>query len=157
MSFVEDEEILYRSISFKRNQCARDANGNLRLSSQSFTDPSLQPSVDRARLFDNDPCRAQKSPEDGIVSLVTIDVRNIKDFRQTTDKGKPKTDENGQELMHAFDVIPDPVTTHPVNPAHALITSSPGYTGKSAFKRLIERLARLAENRGWIITPQEQQ
>lgn len=156
MSFVADDEILYRSISSKRNQCTRDANGSWRLSSQAFTDSSLQPSVDRACLCEYDPSRAKKSPEDGIVSLVTIDVRNIKDFKQT-DKGKPIADENGQELMHAFDVIPDPITTHPENPAHALITASPGYSGKSAFKRLIERLARMAEARGWAITPQEQQ
>ena len=156
LSIVEDDEILYRSISLKRSQCKRDGNGDWRLSSQAFTDSSLKPSVDRACLCGNDPTRAQKSPEDGIASLLTLDVRNIKDFKQTVNS-KPMLDEHGQERMHAFDAIPDPITTHPENPAHALITSSPGYDGKSAFKRLIERLARMAEGRGWEILPQEQQ
>lgn len=156
MSIVEDDEILYRSVSLKRDQCVHDGNGNWRLSSQAFTDSSLKPSVDRACLCKHDPRHAQKSPEDGIVSLLTLDVRNIKDFKQTVN-GKPKIDENRQELMHAFDVIHDPKTTHPENPAHALITASPGYASKSAFKRLIERLARMAGGRGWEIIPQEQQ
>ena len=156
MSIVEDDEILYRSVSFKRNQCVLDENGAWRLSSQAFTDSSLKPSVDRACLCEHEPSRAQKSPEDGIASLIALEVRNIKDFKQTNN-GKPLTDENGQELRHAFDVIHDPITTQPENPAHALIIATPGYSGKSAFKRLIERLARIAEKRDWLITPQEQQ
>lgn len=156
MSFVEDDEILYRSISIKRSQCVPNGVGGYRLSSQAFTDSSQKPSVDRACLCDNDPTRAQKSPTDGIVSLIAREVRSIKNFNQTKD-GKPLQDESGQELMHVFDVIPDPITTPPENPAHALIVTSPSYASRSAFNRLIERLARIAETRGWIITPQEQQ
>lgn len=156
MSFVKDDEVLYRSISIKRSQCVSNGVGGWKLSSQAFTDLSQKPSVDRACLCNNDPVRAQKSTADGIVSLIAHEVRSIKDFKQTKD-GKPLQDENGQELMHIFDVVPDPITTHPENPAHALIVTSPSYASRSAFKRLIERLALIAESRGWIITPQEQQ
>lgn len=154
MSFVKDDEILYRSISVKRRQCVPNGDGHWRLSSQAFTDSSQKPSVDRACLCDNDPVRAQKSPEDGIVSLIAHEVRGIKNFNQTKD-GKPLQNEKGQELMHVFDVVPDPITTPPENPAHAQVVTSPSYTSRSAFNRLIERLARIAEDRGWIIAPQE--
>lgn len=144
--YVADDEVLFRNISIVHNQCKRDTSGHWRLSSQAFSDRYYKPSVDRAILCNADPSRTQKSPKDGVVSVLAVDVRKIKDLTQKDAKGNVIT-------THAFDVIPDAVLPH--NPAHALIISTPACSNQRVFKKLLERLQYIANLRGWLIEPQE--
>lgn len=143
---VADDEVLFRSVSSKHNQCTRDTSGRWKLSSQAFSDRYYKPSVDRAILCNSDPSHTQKSPKDGVVSVIAVEVRKIKDISQNDDKGNVIT-------THAFDVIPD--ADIPDNPAHALIVSTPDYCNSKVFKKLLERLRYIADRRGWMIEPQE--
>ena len=154
MTSVANDEILFRSVSLERKQCVLDENGSWRLSSQAFSDRTMKPSVDRSLLCNADPSYAQKSPKDGVVSVIAIEVREIKNFPRKDEKGKDLINEVGVVLNHAFDVVPDPITTPPENLAHALIITSPDYSSPNAFKRLLERLTRIAEKRDWLIKPQ---
>lgn len=142
---VGDDEVLFRSVSVKHSQCKRDEAGRWKLSSQAFADRTQKPSVDRAILCNSDPFFTQKSPKDGVVSVVAVEVRGI--------KGVTQNDTNGNVVMtHAFDVIPNPII--PDNPAHALIVSTPDYSKPRVFKKLLERLRYIADRRGWMIEPQ---
>ena len=77
---------------------------------------------------------------DSIVSLVTVDIRNIKTVEQRNEKGKVVR-------QHMIDVEPKPERD---NPAHAEIFAVPEFSSESAFRRLKERLAQLAV---WEIGP----
>lgn len=143
---VGDEEILFRNISFAHNQCKKNADGSWHLSSQAFSDRSFKPSVDRAVLCNTNPFHTQKSEKDGVVSVVTIDVRATATVIQNDAKGNPIQ-------THAIDVTPDPIQPH--NLAHALITASPEYGTPKVFRKLLERLQFLAQSRGWLIEPTE--
>lgn len=144
---VGDEEVLYRNISIMHNHCSRDAvTGRWRLSSQAFSDRYCRPSVDRALLCDSNPFHTKKHLKDGVVSVVAAEVRAIKDVTQN--------DANGKVIKsHAVNVIPDAII--PDNLAHALIVATPDYSNQRVFRRLLERLQKIAECRGWMIEPQE--
>ncbi|MDE0484863.1 MAG: hypothetical protein OXI67_20005 [Candidatus Poribacteria bacterium] len=90
---------------------------------------------------------SKRSSTDGIVSLITADVRSI---------GTVKTKiQNADAIVHAVDVIYDPT---PENPAHSKIVVSPEFFGsnnkqRNVFKLLQLALAELAEKNGWTLEP----
>jgi hypothetical protein len=152
VDIVTDDEVIYRCVFYDRG-LYRIVDQRLQLSSQAFADRNQMPSVDRAALRGNDPTQTQKSPEDGVVSLLTGVVRQIDTVRQMDAKGKLIT-------QYQINVIADPIVGQAHmsdNLAHAEIRPTPQYQNKSVFRKLQERLALLATQRidqqGWEITP----
>ncbi|WP_375476524.1 hypothetical protein [uncultured Nostoc sp.] len=145
---VTDDELLYRCIFCGLDKYYRIGEFGLELSSQAFTDRNQAPSVDRAKLCSYDPQSTQKNPDDGVVSLITGEVRMI-NVSQNDQKGNPVFD-------YKIDVCPRPTDD---NPSHAQIEPSPNYTNKTTFRKVAEKLARLATERikkqDWEIKPQE--
>lgn len=144
---VEDEELLYRRVK-NDPQFFSVSNGVLRLSSCAFNDPGMsgpnrRPSVDRATLLDFDASRAKTVDTQGVVGLVTADVRAIGAIE--------KKDAAGQVTeIHKVDVVPDPIEG---NPAHALVIVAPDFTANRSFDRLKDALCRIAERGGWLVEP----
>ena len=99
--FVRDGEELYRSVRGKLNEeYSYDDTGKLRFSSQAFRDISKKPSVDRAELKGFNPALSKLSETDGIVSLMTRDIRAI---------GTVQTKiQDADVVVHAVDVLYDP-------------------------------------------------
>ncbi len=147
---VADDETLYRRVSMGRNNY-RLVGGVLRVSSQAFADRKRMPSVDRAVLCNRDPHWTQESPDDGVVSVVTAGIREI-DLPQRDTKGNV-------EFRYGIVVHPDPIPASAeqrANPAHAEIRPDPTYRNDSVFKKLVEALAHLANDRPWEIRPADQ-
>ena len=142
-NFIGDEEILYRCIFYGKNLYSFK-EGKLVISSQAFADRGQKPSVDRASLCNQEPSSTQKTVQDGVISLTCIEVRMI-DLAQKDSKGKEK-------FKYKIDVKSRPL---PDNIAHAQIEPTPEYQTKSVFRKLRERLARIAEEREWVIPPQD--
>ncbi|MBP0631978.1 hypothetical protein [Cupriavidus sp. AcVe19-1a] len=139
---IDDTEIVYRRVP-NDPMFFRIEEGRLRLTSAAFNDKAKRPSVDRSSLLNKDPQRAKTATTQGVVGLVVGEVRRV-------DK-VTRTDVNGNVVeTHQLDVIPDPL---PDNPAHALVTHSPEFKSNRPFDRLKESLARLAEERGWLVEP----
>ncbi len=141
---ITDDEVLYRRVPNDTNFC-KIIDGKIEVSSQAFSDRSLRPSVDRAKLCENDPRRTQRKPSDGVVSVATRDVRATSNLVQNDKDGKPI-----QSFTVDVEHVPifnDPV--EPNNPAHAEIYTIP-MCDKKVFRKLIERLAQLARGR-WEI------
>lgn len=128
-SFIDNDEILFRAVGASDYKV--EADGKCRLSSQAFRDSRKEPSVNRAKLHNNDPTRTQFSEKDGVVSLLTEEVR--------TEKVK----EYSLDAEHA---------PSNKNQAHSVVIGKPAYKGND-FRKVIERLAILAGKRGWIIFP----
>lgn len=147
---VVDDELLYRCVFFGRN-CYQIDGKTVHISSQAFADTNQAPSVDRAKLCAFEPIRTQKDVKDGVISLVTIEVRMIDTVVTRNDKGKII-------CTYKIDVYPAPIVDEPNlqdNPAHAEIRPTPEYQSKSVFRKLLERLAFLANQREWEILPYE--
>jgi hypothetical protein len=150
MDIVADDEIIYRCIFYGRDWYIVEAD-RLRISSQAFSDRNQMPSVDRAILQNHDPKKSQRNPEDGVLSLVVADIRQIDSVQQLDAKGKPIQ-------TYKIDVVADPIMGPIVgNLAHAEVRPTPQYQTKSVFRKLQERLAILAmqriEQQGWNILP----
>lgn len=145
---VADDEILYRCVFHGLGNCYRIGAFGLELTSQAFTDRSLAPSVDRAKLCGTDPKHTQKNPHDGVVSLIAGEVRMI-NVSQNDSKGNPL-------FEYKIDVFPRPTED---NPSHAQIEPSPEYQSKNYFRKVTQRLALLATERikkqGWEIKPSD--
>lgn len=144
---VADDEILYRRVPRIEGLYVIQADGVVKVSSQAFSDRSFRPSVDRAELCHYDPRKTQHELSDGVVSVVTRNVRSIDAVVQNDTDGKP---------IQAFsvDVEHVPILNHstlPDNPAHAEIFMNPPCPNKSVFRKLVERLAQLANERPWEI------
>lgn len=137
---IPSNEDVYRSVLSGHN-LYRIENGKLIFSSQAFNDRNMQPSVDRASLHNNNPELTKFGNSDGVVALLTGDIRQ--------EKVSSGQHPNIQEYM--VDVIADPL---PNNKAHALIVPSPEYKNKKAFDKVKIRLAYLATQRGWIAEPE---
>lgn len=144
---VADVEILYRRVPYVEGLYAIQADGTVKVSSAVFSDRFFRPSVNRAELCHNDPRKTQHELSDGVVSVVTHDVRSIDTVVQNDKAGK---------IIQKFDVdiehvpiLNDP--TLPDNPAHAEIYTNPHCPNKSVFRKLAERLAQLANERPWEI------
>jgi len=148
ISFVGDEELLYRSIPYlKLKDYIQQTNDGIAISSQAFSDRGLKPSVDRAALNNNDLSKTQVNPRDGVVSLLTSKIRKIDDVKKQAQDGKEIT-------VYKIDVVHRPTET---NFAHAQIEPSPEYETKNIFRKLTHSLAFLATQRirehGWEINP----
>lgn len=146
--FVRNDEMLYRSVRGKLNEeYSYDDTGKLRFSSQAFRDISKKPSIDRAELKGFNPALSKLSHTDGIVSLITRDIRAI---------GTVETkSQDADAVIHAVDVAYDPT---PENPAHSQIIVNPEFFGsknkqKNAFKLLRRALTKLATKSGWTLEP----
>jgi hypothetical protein len=142
---VGDNESVYRRVPcylINGNKLYRFDGSRVVVSSQAFTDRNLCPSVDRAILKNNDPRNSQVSAEDGVISLICKQVREIDDLRSA-----PGTD---QEIRYKIDIIWRPIDG---NEAHAQVEPDPEYKSKSVFRRLREKLAFLANQREWEIYP----
>ena len=157
VQFVENDEELYRSVRADHDQYYYDDDGNLIIRHIAFQDPQKKPSVDRAKLRNYQPEKTKKGDSDGVVSLITEEVRNIADVNTK------RFDKKGKEIEvieHRVDVKYDPIY-EPIdekNEAHALITPDPNYIGGESsqtktFKRLQLALARLATMKGWTLRP----
>lgn len=146
---ITDDEILYRRVPAGRNLYEILSDGTIRLSSQAFYESGHRPSVDRAKLRNNDPKLTLGQFSGGVVSFVTLDVRSI--TIDVLDK------QNSGSYHYDVDVEPAPVFGHPMlpdNPAHAEIYTIPP-CDKKAFKILRERLLQLANTRPWEIVPSD--
>ena len=144
---VADDETLYRRVPCIEGLYVIQADGSVKVSSAAFSDRSFRPSVDRAELCHNDPRKTQRELSDGVVSVVTLDVRSIHTVVQNDTGGK---------LIQTFrvDVEHVPILKHPTlpdNAAHAEIYTNPACPNKSVFRKLSERLAQLANGRPWEI------
>lgn len=146
--FVADDEFLYRCVFYRTSDGTKTykvEGDKVYVSISAFRDAALAPSVDRALLCEYNPTYAQKNSEDGVVSLICQDVRLINSVVQKDFKGK-------EEFTYKIDVLPRPL---PNNDAHAQIEPTPTYRSKSVFRKLLERLAFLANQREWEILPWE--
>lgn len=146
--FVADDEFLYRCVFYRTSDGTKTykvESGQVYVSISAFRDSSLAPSVDRAILCEYNPTYTQKNLEDGVVSLICQDVRLIDSVVQKDSKGK-------EEFTYKIDVLPRRL---PNNDAHAQIEPTPTYRSKSVFRKLLERLAFLANQREWEILPWE--
>lgn len=147
--YVSDEEELYRNVRGEGSDeyYYDETTGDLVIESKAFLDPQKEPSVDRAKLRNFDPERSRISEENGIVTLITKEVRQIGDVVTKDDKER--------QVNHGVDVRADPI---PENEAHARIVVKPKFFGsgskqKAAFKLLRKALARLATQSGWTLEP----
>jgi hypothetical protein len=147
---VTDDELLYRCVFRGLDKYYRIGSSGVELSSQAFADRGSAPSVDRAKLCNYNPKWTQKNLDDGVVSLIAREVRMI-DVAQNDSKGN-------KLFAYKIDVCPRPVDD---NPAHAQIEPSPDYINKTTFRKVTEKLARLATERinkqGWEIMPYDLQ
>lgn len=141
---VSNNEILYRCVFYGKNYYQIQGN-RANVSSQAFTDRNKRPSVNRACLCGDNPCLSQKDEKDAVVSLLAKDVRSIDQVVQNNHKGELK-------YIYKIDVLPRPLEE---NIAHAQIEPSPEYENDRPFKKLLERLAYLANQRQWEIKPYE--
>lgn len=144
---VANDESLYRSA---RKDDIVSADGKERISSSAFKDKGRKPSVDRACLRAS-PEETKLSPTDGIIELIASEVRGITDIQIN-----PQVDPPG---FYDIDVVHRPIeadetTGRPANHAHAQIEAAPHPDTDSRFKKVKEKLAFLANRRGWLIRPQ---
>lgn len=146
---VAGDEILFRRVS-NAAEFYHYESGRLRLKSTAFNDPGRKPSVDRSKLREH-PSETKSAPTDGIVSVLTRDVRAIASIRNVDVQPS-------EPSVYGIDVIARPVLAGndrglPENLAHAQVESAPELATDSRFKKLKEALALLAEKGGWIIEP----
>ncbi len=142
---ITDDEVLYRRVPSNMKGLLKTLpDGTLKVSSQAFLDRNYRPSVDRAKLRNFNPSQTLGPFLGGVVSVITGDVRSIVDLVQPP-------------LSMKVDVEPKPIIDDPIepdNPAHAEIYTNP-ICSRSAFQRLCERLALLANSRPWEIEPSD--
>ncbi len=145
VDFVTDDEILYRRVPHIEGLYVILDDKTVRVSTVAFSDRAFRPSVDRARLHQHNPKLIQKEPSDGVVSVVTLNVRSIDTVvQQDRDRNTLQVFEVDVEHVP---ILNDPVL--PDNPAHAEIYTNPICPNRSIFRKLSERLAQLANERGW--------
>ena len=146
---VPNVEVLYRRVPSSTEYFA-SAPAECRLSSSAFNDRFQKPSVDLASKRAG-PHETKLAESDGVVSLLTVDVRSIATI-------KNEGSAPGEPLVYYVDVIARPILPGNIagqlpNLAHAQIETSPGLKTSSRFKKLKEALAQLASHRGWLIEP----
>lgn len=146
ITYVEDVEVVFRSVPDEPTMFKVETGGRPRFSSSAFNDRDRRPSVDRASLTDGQPASSCQSPQSGVVSIIVARARAI----QTV-----KTLDSKQCLVftHDVDVVHVPLSE---NYAHAEIQTSPALVNDSVFKRLKEALCRLADVQGWEYPPASQ-
>jgi hypothetical protein len=145
--FVDNDEVLYRRIPsrlrFDQPLYILREDGTIKISSMAFLSRDFRISVDRAKLHDNNPRETQENDDDGVVSLLAKDVRNIAGLIRKSDEGN--------NVQFKVEVEPVPLSD---NKAHAEIYAIPAfeYDSRKIFRKLCERLAQLAEHH-WEILP----
>ena len=147
---ISDDEQLYRSVrgALRDNEYTYDSTGRLKIRSNAFRDRNKKPSVDRAKLRECEPSLSKQNETDGIVTLLTADVRGI---------GNVITRLDETPVRHRVDVEYAPLAQ---NPAHCQIVVRPEYFDsktkqENAFYLLRVALARLATANGWTLRPGE--
>ncbi len=125
IELVRDDEVLYRSVRGQYGEEYSYEDRKLNISSEAFRDRERKPSVDRAELKEFNPSLSKRSYTDGIVILITEDVRSIGSVKTKTN--------NGDAVIHAVDVTYDPT---PDNPAHSKIVVNPEYFGSKNNKEM---------------------
>jgi hypothetical protein len=144
--YVADDEILYRRVVYNQECFTIVESNRLIVTPSAFRDPKNQPSVDRAKLCNYAPTYTQgPDKRNSVVSLVAADIRLISDVVKY-----------GQDpVTYSIDVIPVPILDGVAdNIAHAEIRADPRIASDKIFRRLRESLARLANQRGWLIRPE---
>src|SRR5437764_3460293 len=149
ISDVTDEEILYRRILDGKDLYEVQDDGTVLFNSQAFAERAWRPSVDRAKLCDNNPKHTLGSFSGGVTSLVTGDVRSINDLVQY-DRNESPIQKFNVDVEH-IPIKDDPID--PDNLAHAEIYTVPDCPNRKVFKKLCERLALLANARQWELKP----
>jgi hypothetical protein len=141
---VLNQEVLYRSVRDSDEHHGCDPKGQLlRLGNSAFNCPDRKPSVNRESLSSGGPEASRLTQADGIVMLLTEQVRSISAVVTNDKKGAPL-------LTHNVDVVHAPV---PENYAHAQIEADPRVSSDGAWKKLKEALCRIALLRGWVYPP----
>lgn len=141
---VRDEEKLYRSVRGEKEYDEYSVNnaGEYIIQPAAFRDRDKQPSVDRAKLRDFNPSLSKLGDTDGIVSLMTGEVRCLP--------------QNDIELTdYTIDVIYMPTMENPAHSQIIMMTNSSisKTRERKAFKSLQKALARLANLNGWALKP----
>ena len=157
---IRNDEELYRSV---RGELDAEEylieREKLRIRSNAFRDRNKKPSVDRAELKKSNPCCSKRNDTDGIVSLITANVRAIGTVVTKT--------QNEDVVVHTVDVIYDPnPKSDPKNHAHSHIVVDPDFFDtdifdtnskrERTFDRLRVALAKLATKNGWTLEPSMQ-
>ena len=142
-TFVLDEEAVFRAVADNPQLFAVDESGSLRLSGSAFNDPRREPSVDRSSLKHGGAGASRRSESDGVICLVSGEVRAVKTVVTLDQKQRPLH-------AHQIDVVHDPVEG---NAAHAVVRTAPTLASDGAFRRLKEALCLLANRRGWAFPP----
>ena len=129
---VADDEVLYRAIRPDANLLTYDDDGSLRISSNAFNDALRRPSVDRACLCTDGPteCQMRFAPRSGVLSLLTVDVREISATHGATG------------IVYCADVEAVPLSC---NATHAEIYGKPSFDTDKVFVRIKHALARIAQ------------
>jgi len=158
-SYIKDEEKLYRSVraDSKYDEYIYNEENKLIISYKAFQDRNKEPSVDRALLRDNKPKKSKLNSTDGIVSLITKEVRKIADVKTSIEDKNGDGKKIKKTTAHIVDVEHKPVI-NPNNDAHSEVVVTPAYLGSETkkgktFTLLKRSLARLATTRGWTIEP----
>lgn len=151
---VENDEKLYRSVRVDRTTFKPEA-GTWRVSSQAFADRSRRVSMHRHSLCPNPPHSAPPRVPDKVSGLL-IDA--LVRFTASEIREIDITHPEGSSIRYLCDVEPDTAPTPngtPQHISHCVITSSPVFPEKpdTPFRKLKERLARLADSREWAIPP----
>jgi hypothetical protein len=141
---VSDDEQVLRRVS-ARSATFRD--GQWKVSSEAFNDPSLKPSVNRAILRTAQ--QTQLEPTQGVCQLHVQQIRAITTVLQEPSK-----------VPYKVDVIPRPIRAdnpdgEPENLSHAQVEVEPAFSNPSRFKKLKDALSRLASESAWAIKPTE--
>lgn len=139
---VGDDELLYRRAvaRWEPRTYSQDINGSWVVAASAYISRS-DISVDRAILSPFGPVSSQSSIDDGVIELLTGEIRAISVSTNDRD-GRPVE-------THAADVVADPL---PENDAHALIVALPPIVQSGAQRRLRDALARISS---WAILPIE--
>lgn len=147
---VADEEKLYRRVrqTVAGQVCYQTDGDRVHFSQSAFNDPAHEPSLDRASVR-ADPELARLSVEEGIVALQATAIRHVGPVPKIGTNNKAAKDSEGRPIEHVIDVVSDPKFG---NCSHAVVTVNPAM-GSGAFRRLKDRLARLASDAGWTIKP----
>lgn len=142
-NYVGDDEEVYRRVreTVPGHTCFQIEGGRVVFLHSAFNGD--QPSVDRAKLKQFDPHRSRLTREDGIVALQARAIRQLGPISRFDNRQKPLPGS-------VVDVLPDPKIG---NCAHALVVTYPPLIGKGGFRRLKERLVRLANDAGWRVEP----
>jgi hypothetical protein len=147
---VSNDDILYRRVLASDNHVSVDGPDRTpRISSQAFNDRERKPSVDLARLCGpTGAAWTQEGEENGVLRLITGEVRAEPVVGEMKAAAPPAGAAKSVKVEHQIDVHECPVKDvegHRDNPAHAEIRPSPEWCSKNVFRRLLERLARIAK------------